>query len=179
MGHSGPNGTIAPMKLVHVMTYDAPAAEVYAMLTDPEFQERRAQAGNPVECAASVSSNGDGGATIEVSRLLAVELPGMLQRLTGDKIRIKETQTWVPGPADADTREGRLEVRIAGQSGGVDGTLRMTGTAKQTRIDLDATIKANLPLVGGKIESFVAEMLTKFLTKEEELGRAWLADPPA
>lgn len=162
------------MNLAHQMTYDAPPPAVYAMVTDPEFQDRRAQAGNPVEADSSVTTDADGGATIEVSRLLAVELPGMLQKLVGDKIRIKETQIWLPGPAEAVNREGRLEVRIAGQSGGVDGVLTMAGTAERTVISLEATIKVNVPLVGGKIESSVADMLLKFLTKEEELGRAWL-----
>lgn len=163
------------MKLTHVMSYDAPAPVVYAMLTDPEFQDRRSKAGNPVECDASVTANADGGATIEVSRLLSVDLPGMLQKLTGGKIRIKETQTWAPGPADADNRSGRIAVRLAGQNGGVDGTLTMSGTGDKTVVDLDADIKVNVPLVGAKIESSVAEMLVKFLSKEQELGRAWLS----
>jgi hypothetical protein len=33
-----------------------------------------------------------------------------------------------------------------------------------------------VPLVGGKVESYVAGMLDKLLTKDAELGRAWLAD---
>ncbi len=162
------------MKLTHQMTYDAPAPTVYAMLTDPVFQDRRAQAGKPVEADASVTTTDDGGSEINVNRLLAVELPGMLQKLVGDNIRIKETQTWLAAPTDAMNRDGRIAVRIAGQGGGVDGTLRMTSTASETTVDVDATIKVNVPLVGGKIESYVAEMLVKFLNKEEELGRAWL-----
>lgn len=163
------------MKLTHVMSYDAPAPAVYAMLTDPEFQDRRSKAGNPLECDAAVTANVDGGATIEVSRLLSVDLPGMLQKLTGGKIRISETQTWAPGPADAENRSGRIAVRISGQSGGVDGTLKMTSSCDKTVIDFDADIKVNVPLVGGKIESSVAEMLVKYMTKEQELGRAWLS----
>lgn len=162
------------MKFAHEMTYDAPAPAVYAMLTDPKFQERRCAAGNPVESSSSVDRAEDGGATIHLMRLLSVQLPGMLQKLTGDKIRLTETQTWAGGPADAGQRQGTLEVRIAGQSGGVDGRLVMKGTESRTTIALDADIKINVPLVGGKIENYVAEMIGKFLAKDEELGAAWL-----
>lgn len=162
------------MKFAHQMTYDAPAPAVYAMLTDPKFQERRCSAGNPVEFSSSVDPADDGGATIHLMRLLQVNLPGMLQKLTGERIRLTETQTWAGGPADADQRDGRLEVRIAGQSGGVDGRLTMKGTQATTTVSLDADIKINVPLVGGKIENYVAEMIGKFLGKDEELGAAWL-----
>jgi hypothetical protein len=162
------------MKFAHQMTYAAPAPAVYAMLTDPKFQERRCAAGNPLESSSSVDRADDGGATIHLMRLLSVNLPGMLQKLAGDKIRLTETQTWAGGPADADRRDGTLEVRIHGQSGGVDGRLTMQGTGSQTTIGLEADIKINVPLVGGKIENYVAEMLGKFLAKDEELGTAWL-----
>ncbi|MGQ0844683.1 MAG: DUF2505 domain-containing protein [Sporichthyaceae bacterium] len=163
------------MKLTHVMTYDAPAGAVYAMLTDPEFQDGRAQAGNPLEASASVTAGADGGATIAVSRLLAIDLGGMLQKVIGDKIRIEETQTWLPGPLDADAREGALKAVIPGQPAGVNGRLVMSGAGAQTTIRLDAEIKVSVPMIGGKAESMIAEVLTKFLDKEEELGRAWLS----
>jgi hypothetical protein len=162
------------MKFAHQMTYAAPVPAVYAMLTDPKFQERRCAAGNPLDSSSSVDHADDGGATIHLMRLLSVNLPGMLQKLAGDKIRLTETQTWAGGPADADRRDGRLEVRIHGQSGGVDGRLTMQGTDAQTTVGLEADIKINVPLVGGKIENYVAEMLGKFLAKDEELGTAWL-----
>ena len=162
------------MKFVHEMTYDAPAHAVYTMLTDPKFQERRCAAGNPVESSSSVDATDGGGAVIHLMRLLSVNLPGMLQKLTGDKIRLTETQTWAAGPVDAAQRAGTLEVRIAGQSGGVDGRLTMQGTDARTTVDLDADIKINVPLVGGKIENYVAEMIGKFLAKDQELGNAWL-----
>ena len=37
------------------------------------------------------------------------------------------------------------------------------------------TIRVGIPLVAGKIEKLVAEMLGKALDKEHETGRDWLA----
>ena len=37
------------------------------------------------------------------------------------------------------------------------------------------TIKVNIPLVGGKIESLIADLLRKALTSENAVGRDYLA----
>jgi hypothetical protein len=165
------------MKFHHEMTYRAPTPAVYRMLTDPQFQEQRAKAGNPEQAESSVVTTPEGDVIITVNRLLAVQLPGMLQRLTGDRVRILETQTWQDADPAATTREGHLSAGISGHPGGVEGTLQLLGSEGSTKVSLDAEIKVNVPLVGGKIEGFIAEMLIKFLTKEEELGRAWLGEP--
>jgi hypothetical protein len=156
------------------MSYPAPAPAVYRMMTDPEFQRQRAKAGNPEQADSSVVTTDDGDVLITLDRLLAVQLPGMLQKLTGDKVRIHETQTWHHADPEATKRDGRLTVGVAGHSGGVEGTLHLDGSPDATAVVVDAEIKIGVPLVGGKIESWIAEMLTKFLTKDEELGRAWL-----
>ena len=166
------------MKFHHEMSYEAPAPAVYRMITDPEFQAQRAKAGNPVQADSSVVTESDGDVTITVDRLLAVQLPGMLQRLTGERVRIHETQTWRQADMEATRRDGRLTVGVAGHPGGVDGTLHLEGSPSATAITVEAEIKVGVPLVGGKIESWIAEMLTRFLTKEEELGRAWLNGSP-
>ncbi|MGQ0464828.1 MAG: DUF2505 domain-containing protein [Sporichthyaceae bacterium] len=163
------------MRLTHVMSYEAPVPAVYAMLIDPEFQDRRSRAGNPVESSASVTADVTGGAVITVSRLLAIEIGGMLQKVIGDKIRIEETQTWLSAAEDATSREGQLKARIPGQPAGVDGRLVMTESGGGTTIRLDAEIKVNVPMIGGKAETMIADVLTKFLNYEEVLGRAWLS----
>jgi hypothetical protein len=165
------------MKFHHEMTYRAPPPVVYRMLTDPQFQEQRAKAGNPEQAESSVVTTPDGDVIITVNRLLAVQLPGMLQRLTGDRVRILETQTWLHLDPAAVTRHGQLTAGVAGHPGGVEGTLHLAETETGTTFAVDAEIKVNVPLVGGKIESFIAEMLTKLMTKEQELGRAWLGEP--
>jgi hypothetical protein len=117
----------------------------------------------------------DGGSVITVNRLMAVDLPGMLQKLIGDKINIVETQTWRGAERAALRRTGVIQAGMVGQPGGVDGTLLLEGTDSHTTVTVDADIKVNVPLVGGRVESFVADILLKVMSKEQEIGRAWLA----
>ena len=152
----------------HTMTWDAPAAAVYAMITDPAFQEQRAQAGSPIRAESAVAPSGSG-ATVSVFRQMSIDPPGFIKNFVGDSIGIQETQTWT-SPTTAT-----LLVEILKQPGDVKGTVRLSESGGSTVVTVDAEIAVKVPLVGGKVEGYVAGILDKLLTKDEEIGKAWLA----
>lgn len=152
----------------HTMTWDAPAAAVYAMITDPAFQEQRSQAGNPIRAESAVAPTGSG-ATVSVFRQMSIDPPGFIKNFVGDSIGIQETQTWT-SPTTAT-----LLVEILKQPGDVKGTVRLSESGASTVVTVDAEIAVKVPLVGGKVEGYVAGILDKLLTKDEEIGKAWLA----
>lgn len=152
----------------HTMTWDAPAAAVYAMITDPAFQEQRSQAGNPIRAESAVAPTGSG-ATVSVFRQMSIDPPGFIKNFVGDSIGIQETQTWT-SPTTAT-----LLVEILKQPGDVKGTVRLSESGGSTVVTVDAEIAVKVPLVGGKVEGYVAGILDKLLTKDEEIGKAWLA----
>ena len=47
-----------------------------------------------------------------------------------------------------------------------------TGTTENVRMD----VKVSIPMVGGKIERLIAELLSKALRAENHVGRQWLAN---
>jgi hypothetical protein len=158
------------------MIYEAPAARVYAMLVDPAFQSRRAQAGRPEHAEATVTPGPGDGARIDVTRRMTVDLPGFIAKLAGGKVTLNEVQVWRDSGGSADpVRDGTINATMAGQPGGVVGTLRIDEAGGSTTVSVDAEISVRVPLVGGRIERFVAEMLDKLLAYEETLGREWLA----
>lgn len=166
------------MRYHHAMIYEASAGRVYAMLTDPAFQAKRAQAGQPEHAEASVVAGPGDGASIDVTRRMAVDLPGFIAKLAGGKVTLHEVQVWRDSGGSSDpVRDGTIKATMAGQPGGVVGTLRIDEAGGSTTVSLDAEISVKVPLVGGRIERFVAEMLDRLLAYEETLGREWLATP--
>ncbi|WP_019878222.1 DUF2505 domain-containing protein [Sporichthya polymorpha] len=155
-------------RYTHTFTWDAPPAAVHAMVTDPAYQEQRAQAGNPISAEASVTGGADG-TTISVYRLMAIDPPGFLKNFVGDKIGIQETQTWT------SPTEATLLVEILKQPGDVRGTIRLAESGASTVVTVEASIAVKVPLVGGKVESYVASIVDRLLAKDEELGKTWLA----
>ena len=152
----------------HTFTWNAPLDAVHAMWTDPAFQERRAQAGSPIRAEATVTRT-DRGAEISVFRLMRIDPPGFLKNFVGDSIGIQETQVW------ADPASGTLLVEIQKQPGDVRGNLRAVESGGVTTVTVDAEVSVRVPLLGGKVEGYVASILEGLLQHDAKLGSAWLA----
>ncbi len=152
-------------KLTKKLTYDASAEAVTAMLDDRAFREEVLERQHVAR--GSVDIQGDE-VTIEQVRP-ADGLPSFVQKFVGNEIVIVQKETWT-SPTSAD-----VTLSIPGKPGEAVGTLTLTeagGTTTQV-IDLDLSVR--IPLVGGKIESFVAGLFLKALDREHEVGVEWLS----
>ena len=156
-------------RVVKELTYDAPLEDVAAMLTDATFRERALERMKVLRGTATVESGPDGTVVTLDQVQSASSLPLFATKIVGDEIRIRQVETWrTPDRADID-------VAIPGKPGEMRGTSTLTESGGRTtdRVDLEVTVR--LPLVAGKIEGLVAEMLRKALDKEHETGVEWLA----
>lgn len=155
----------AMKKLTKTLTYDAPLEAVTAMLDDPAFREAVLEGQRVLR--GSVHIDGDI-ATIEQVHSGA-NIPSVARTFVGDEIVIVQTETWTSPSA------ATIDIAIPGKPAGAVGTLALTdsgGTTTET-VDLDVTVR--IPLVGGKVETMVAEMIGYALDKEHEVGVEWLA----
>jgi hypothetical protein len=55
------------------------------------------------------------------------------------------------------------------------GTAHLTEDPDGTTETVNLTVKVNIPLVGGKIEGLIADLLSKALRAEHRTGVEWLA----
>ena len=152
-------------RVVKELTYDASLEEVSAMLTDPAFRERVLERMRVVRGSVTVE---DGVVTIDQVQASS-GLPSFATKLVGEEIRIVQVEAW-------RTREhADVEVTIPGKPGEMAGTATLAEAGGRTteRVDLEVTVR--LPLVGGKIEGLVADMLGKALDTEHRTGVEWLA----
>lgn len=156
-------------RFTHEMEYDAPLARVLAMLADPGFREAVcvAQGGKPSE----ISLDGAGaGMAVVVDQVQPAEgIPGFAKKFVGDEINIVQREEWTA----ADRAD--LHVTIPGKPGAMTGTITLVESGGSTTETVDVEIKVNIPLVGGKIESLIADMLRKALRAEGEAGRDYLS----
>jgi hypothetical protein len=152
-------------RVVKELPYDAPLEEVAAMLTDPSFRELVLERMHVVRGSVTVE---DGVVTLEQVQSSS-SLPSFATRLVGDEIRIVQVESW------RTTEHADVEVTIPGKPGEMAGTATLVESGGRTteRVDLEVTVR--LPLVGGKIEGLVADMLGKALDTEHRTGVEWLA----
>jgi hypothetical protein len=152
-------------RVVKELTYDASLEEVAAMLTDRAFRERVLERMHVVRGHVTVE---DGVETIEQVQSSS-GLPSFATKLGGDEIRSVQVEAWrTPEHADVDVSIPGKPAEMAGTA-----TLVESGGRTTERVDLEVTVR--LPLVGGKIEGLVADMLGKALDAEHRAGVEWLA----
>ena len=57
----------------------------------------------------------------------------------------------------------------------MSGSAVLAESGGRTTETVDLTVKVGIPLVGGKIEGLIADLLLKALRTEEKVGQEWLA----
>jgi hypothetical protein len=156
-------------KLKHELTYDASMSDVAAMLADPAFREDVCSAQGSTRAMVSVDSD-DSGMEVTIDQVRPAKgIPGFAKKFVGDEINIVQEETW------SSATEGDIKVTIPGKPGEMVGTARLTEDDGVTTETIDLTIKVNIPVVGGRIEGLISDLLTQALKAENRVGRDYLS----
>ena len=155
-------------KLTHELTYDAPLTDVGEMLMEPAFREQVCDAQGAIRKTVTIEQFGGGMKVVVDAVQLAQGIPGFAKKFVGDEIQLVQTEQW------SDIESGRVEVVIPGKPGQMTGTVTLRESGGVTTETVQMEIKVNIPLVGGKIESLIADLLRKALNAENRVGRQYL-----
>jgi len=151
-------------RITHQLTYEAPIETVRAMLLDPGFRESVAAQQRAIRSTVEVE-----GTTVHLETVQpASGIPSFAKKFVGDEIVIDQRETWKGDTAD-------VHVTIPGKPGDMKGTARLTTDGTTTTETVDLEVKVSIPLVGGKIEGLIGDLLVKALKAENRAGREWLA----
>lgn len=154
----------------HEMRYDGATTEqVYAMLANPDFREKVCEYQRYPRRTVTITPNG-AGMSVRVDQFRpATEVPSFARKLVGDELNIIQAESW------SSPTNGTLQVSIPGKPGEMKGTITLVGDADGTTETVAVNVKASIPLIGGKIESFIVDILVRALRAETKVGREWLA----
>ena len=151
------------------MTYDAALADVSAMLDDPAYRDDVIAAQGGTGGTFEISTDGDVTTAVVDQVQPATGLPSYATKLIGSEINIVQREEWTSA-AYAD-----LHVTIPGKPGQMVGSITLDEDGATTTETVEVEITVNIPLVGGKIEKLIAEMLRKALRAEEQVARSYLS----
>jgi Protein of unknown function (DUF2505) len=156
-------------RLTHELTYDAPMADVAEMLADTSFREEVCEFQGVKRAMVSIDSD-DNGMEVTIDQVQAAHgIPSFAQKFVGDEINIVQQEYW------SSPTEGDITVTIPGKPGEMSGTARLSESGGVTTEKVDLTVKVNIPLVGGRIEGLIADLLLKALKAENTVGRDYLS----
>ena len=147
--------------------------EAFAAISSERWPEAKAAHLADDSRLAGRQERPDGSVTLECSRALPSGVPGFLARFLPKDGRVVQTDDWSPAGADG-VRRGTWTLDIPGSPGEVRGTVRLEPSGTGSRQVNEGTVKVNIPLVGGKAESFIADMAQKVMAKEADVLRGML-----
>lgn len=152
------------------LTYTGVSVEqVSEMLGSTAFREAVCDAQHVVRRDVTITGNGAGRVvTLDYSHATD-KVPAVAKKLVGSEIQIIQKETW------PTSTNGDVVVTIPGKPGDVKGTVALAQVGDDVVQSVRLAIKVSVPLMGGKIEDMLVDLLGKALAKEHEVGRAWLA----
>lgn len=158
------------LKFHKEIRFDAPIEQVYAMLGDATFREKVAAEAGAASYDVSVTPNGpDGFAAVVETRQSSADLPGVARKFLGDEYTIRQEETW------AEPDEGALDITIPGTPGVIGGIVSLRSDGDGTVQTVDTDIKVGIPLIGGKVEKLIGQVLGNLLKLQGRVGNDWLA----
>lgn len=162
------------MRVTAEIHYAASPADVFAMLTDSAFQERKLQRTGALTWTVDVRPQA-GGAVVASERALPTDqVPEAFRSFVGQQITVTQTETW--GAAGPDgSRTGTLVVEIGGAPVRMDAELALKPSAGGSVQTVDGDLKARVPLFGGKIERGAEPAVRAAIDAEQRIGTEWLA----
>ena len=157
-------------KVNEELRYDgATLAQVHEMLADPVFREQVCESQGYVRHTVQIERD-DQGMTVKIDQIQKAHgIPGFARKFVGEEINIIQSEDWTT------SEKGNIHVAIPGKPGEMSGTAHLTEDPTGTTETVNLTVKVNIPLVGGKIEGLIADLLSKALRAEHRVGVKWLA----
>ena len=149
--------------------------EVHALLTDPAFQEAKCAATTDNGVYSVNIGGGLDGHRVHTERQLPSDgLPDVARSFVGDHLTVIEVLDW-SSPSPDGSRSSLVEIHIKGAPLTLKGTVRLEPAGSRTIEVIEANLKANVPLIGSKLERAAAEPINVAIRIEIELLREWLA----
>jgi hypothetical protein len=163
------------MELQTEYRFEADTDAVFAMFTDPEYQrQKQVDAGHSdveiLECGPAQD-----GTTVRIvsRRTVAVDVPGVLKRVLSPTNTVTQTDEWSPEQEGA--RAGVWHVDIKGIPIRLSGTMLLEADEGGSVETIAGTVKASVPLVGGKLEKLAYSNFIDSTAQEQDFADRWLA----
>lgn len=123
----------------------------------------------------SLTVGRDGTVSASTTQVLARDrLPGVAAQFIKGDLSIVRHETW--SPARNDRADGKVTGSIPRAPVSVTGTGLLAPAAKGSRLDVRATVEVRIPLLGGKLESFIGGQLVDLLSAEQRFTTVWITE---
>jgi hypothetical protein len=101
-------------------------------------------------------------------------LPGALTTVYRGDLHVVSTEKWTP--LDDDRVGGEVRVAVTGAPGSGHGAAELARAGHGSRLHLSGTVQFNVPLVGGRIENYLAAQFADGLGEIQKFTTTWIGE---
>lgn len=156
--------------------YEGSVEQVHRAFADEQYWlARLADSGADETALDALTVTGDGGIKAVTTQVLhADRLPGLVSQFHRGDLSIRREEQWQP-IRDGASR-GTVQGAVRGAPVSLSGTATLAPTGGGSRLSVHIAVEVRVPLVGGKIESFIGTQLVDLLTAEQRFTSGWITD---
>ncbi|MEU3273843.1 DUF2505 domain-containing protein [Saccharomonospora sp. NPDC006951] len=160
-------------RIEHRATFSSGVADVFAAQSSEQaLRARLAEIGGTNARLEEHTVTDDGVRYVLLQGVAADKLPQAVRALHKGDLAVRREQRW---RRSGEGYTGTTEVGVSGIPGDITATTELTpdgsGTAELTK----GEVKVRIPIVGGRLEGFIAEQVTNLLRSEADFTAKWLA----
>jgi len=150
--------------------------QVHSAFSDEQYWLARLDdSGADTATLDSMTVDNNGAITVATTQTLRTDrLPAMVTQFHPRDLEIVRRESWTPirdGAAHAD-----VSGAVPGAPVSLSGTAVLAPTTDGSRLKFSATVEVHIPLVGGKLESFIGAKLAELVAAEQRFTTVWITE---
>ncbi|MGA9872591.1 MAG: DUF2505 domain-containing protein [Rhodococcus sp. (in: high G+C Gram-positive bacteria)] len=139
-------------------------AEVHEALTSEEQWLARFAKAQKTD-GYELTKHEDGGITVDIEEEVGTsELPGFVKKVITGRLLVTRTDHW--GPFETDRADGTLAGGASAVKAKVEGTTTLRPSGSGTVLTVKGRTTVKIPLIGGKIEALINDMVKDMVDQE-------------
>jgi len=158
--------------------YGGTVEQVYRAFSEERYWlARLAGSGADKTTLDAMELTADGGVDVLTTQTLRADrLPGVVTQFHSGDLSFVREEMWTV------VTDGRASATVMGSITGAPATLGGTAvlapgkSGNDSRLEFNATVQVDIPLVGGKIENFIGSQLVELLIAEQRFTTAWITE---
>ncbi|MGE2735127.1 DUF2505 domain-containing protein [Mycolicibacterium vaccae] len=159
------------------VTAEAPAdvADVLAAFADRDYWlARLAEYGGESMYLDALDVDASGTVVVRSTQNLREDmLPGAIARLLPGDTKLMRTETWRPDGAGRACGEFVITARGVPSSG--SGAMVLEAVGSGSRLRVSGSLEVRIPMVGGRIEGYVADLIGKDVPQMHQFTADWIS----
>ena len=159
----------------HTIVFDCNPEVILDMLTSETFLNKRVEEIDNGTYEINVS---DERTQIRISGDINVRdfFPDWMQKAVGAVFELEEIQSWPKSLTQQGSGTGSINLSVTGKPASVACQAGIFSVGTGSNIVIKGTVDITVPMIGGKMEKFLASHVASAFGVIEEIGNEWLAD---